>query len=158
MPFYLPSSPTNQNIKKMKKMPGDVILHKCTKNYFIALLLKLLYCSCMVHDRYNCHFSFWAIFCPFTPTPHPPPLTAQKIKILKKWKKPLEIPSFYICAPKIMTRWCTVPEIWCATDGWIDRWTYGKSHRVVGDPPNKKHFSLFHKSSLLDIQNKLVKM
>ena len=35
----------------------------------------------MVCDRCNCYFSFLVIFCPFTP------LTAQKIKILKKWKK-----------------------------------------------------------------------
>ena len=41
----------------------------------------MLYCSWdMVRDRCNCYFSFWTIFCPFTP------LTAQKIKIMKKWK------------------------------------------------------------------------
>ena len=74
----------------------------------------MLYCSWdMVRDRCNCYFSFWAIFCPFTP------LTAQKIKILKKWKKCLEISSFYISVPKIMIRWCTVPEIWCMTDIWL---------------------------------------
>ena len=44
---------------------------------------------------------------PFTP------LTAQKFKTLKKWKKHLEISSFYISVPKIMIRWCTVPEVWC---------------------------------------------
>ena len=56
-------------------------------------------------DRCNCYFSFWAIFCPFTP------LTAQKIKILKKWKKHLEISSFIMSVPKIMIRGCTVPEM-----------------------------------------------
>ena len=35
----------------------------------------------MTHDRCKCYFSFWAIFCPFTP------LTVQKIKILKKIEK-----------------------------------------------------------------------
>ena len=50
-------------------------------------------------------FSFWAIFCPFTP------LTAQK-KILKNEKKHLEIPSFYTSAPKIMVIWYPVPDIW----------------------------------------------
>ena len=91
----------------MKKIPGDIIiLHKCTKNYD-----QMMYSSWdMVCDRCN-YFSFWAIFCPFTP------LTAQKIKILKKWKKHLEISSFYICVPKIMIRWCTIPEIWCVTEG-----------------------------------------
>ena len=107
LPFYPPNNPKNQNFEKMKKMSGDIIiLHTCTKNYD-----QMMYGSWdMVHDRCNCYFSFWAIFCPFTP------LTAQKIKILKKWKKCLEISSFYIRVPKIMIRWCTVPEIWCVTD------------------------------------------
>ena len=64
----------------------------------------------MVGDRCNYYFSFWAIFGTFTT------LTAQKIKILKKWKKTLKILSFYIRVPKSMIRWCTVPEIWGVTD------------------------------------------
>ena len=118
LPFYPPNNPKNQNFEKMKKRPGDIIiLHKCTKNHD-----HMLYCSWnMVCDRCNCHFSFWAIFCPFIP------LTAQKIKILKTWKKLLEISSFYICAPKITIRWCTVPEIWCATDRRMD----GRTEKVT---------------------------
>ena len=54
--------------------------------------------------------SHFGLFLPF----YPP--TTQKIKILNKWKKHLEISSFYICVPKIMIRWCTVPEMWCMTD------------------------------------------
>ena len=42
---------------------------------------------------------------------------AQKIKILKIWNKYLEISSFFTCVPKIMIRLCTVPKIWCTTDG-----------------------------------------
>ena len=34
----------------------------------------------------------------------------------KKKKKRLET-SFYTRVPKIITRWCTVPEIWSATEG-----------------------------------------
>ena len=46
----------------------------------------MIYCSWdMGHDRCNCYFLYWAIFCPLTP------LTAQKIKIFKKWKKHLDI-------------------------------------------------------------------
>ena len=63
----------------------------------------------MVCDECD-YFSFWAIFCPFTS------LIARKIKILKKWNKHLQISSFYIRVPKIMIRWCMVPEIWCMTD------------------------------------------
>ena len=104
-------------------MPGDIIiLHKCTKNHD-----HMLYCSWdMAHDRCNCYFSFRAIFCPFTP------LTAQKIKMIKK-KKGLEISSLYKRVLKIMVRWCLVPEIWCAKYGRTDRWK--KWHIVVGAPP-----------------------
>ena len=40
-PFYAPNSPKNEDFKKMKKTPRDVIiLHKCTKNHD-----HMLYCS-----------------------------------------------------------------------------------------------------------------
>ena len=55
------NSPKNQNFKKMKKMPGDII--------------------------------------------------------------------FYACVPKIKIRWCTVPEIWCSTDEWTDRWMDRRTDR-----------------------------
>ena len=60
-------------------------------------------------DRF--FLSSWGIFCPFTP------LTAQKKKILKKWKSCLEI-SFYTSEPKKswMIIGYTVPEIRCVTD------------------------------------------
>ena len=48
---------------KMKKSHGDIILQKCTKNHDY----KLYRSSDMAHDRCNCYFSFWTIFCPFTP-------------------------------------------------------------------------------------------
>ena len=49
-------------------------------------------------------------FFPFTP------LTTWKIKILKDWKKPLEISSFYTRVSKIMIICYTVPDIWRMTD------------------------------------------
>ena len=79
LPFYPSNSPKNENFKKMKKMPGDIIiLHTCTKSYDYRL-----YCSWdMVHGTCNFYFWSWAIFCPFT-TPSSPPspaITVQKIK------------------------------------------------------------------------------
>ena len=44
------------------------------------------------------------------------PLTTWKIKILKKWKKHLEILSFYTGIPWMTITWCMVPEIMCVTD------------------------------------------
>ena len=66
--FYPPNSPKNENFKKMKKTPGDIIiLYKCTKNHD-----HMLYCSWdKMCDRCNCYFSFWAIFCPSTPLTSP---------------------------------------------------------------------------------------
>ena len=64
LPFYPSNIPKNENIKKMKETPGDIIiLHNCTKNHD-----HRLYCSWdMVRGRCHSYFSFWAIFCPFTP-------------------------------------------------------------------------------------------
>ena len=60
--------------------------------------------------------------------PCPPPTKKnpnlpKKLKFQRYEKKHLKISSFYICVPKIMIVWCTVPEKWCATD----RRTDGKS-------------------------------
>ena len=30
-----------------------------------------------------------------------------------------------------MIRWCTVPEIWCATDGWTDRQAEEQMEKVT---------------------------
>ena len=100
--FYLPNSPKNQNLKKKKKTPGDIIiLQECTKNHD-----QMLYCSWdMVRDGCN-YFSFWTIFCTFTP------ITVQKIKMKKKkWKKTLIILHKCIKNHDHMQY-----EIWCITD------------------------------------------
>ena len=137
LPFYHSNSLKNQNLKKKKKRPGDIILHKCTKNYD-----HMLYSSWdMARDLCNSYFSFWPFFfCP---------LTAQKTKISKKWKKSLEIDIIILHVPKIMIRWCTVPEIWCATDGGqTDK--QKKWHIEAGAPPknckNKETYFLESKS------------
>ena len=94
-PFYPPNRSKNYNFEKMKKTPGEVIvLHTCKKNYD-----KMMYGSWdMVCNRCNC-ISFRAIFYPVIP------LTAEKIIILRKRRKPLEISSFYIRVTKIITLW-----------------------------------------------------
>ena len=116
-PFTPPNSLKNKNLTKMKKLPGDIIiLHKCTEDCD-----QIMYGSWdMVHDRYNCYFSFWAIFCPFTP------LTAQKIKILKKWKNSWRCHHFTYVYQKL---WSDDAQFlryaaW-QTDGWMEKVTYG---------------------------------
>ena len=34
------------------------------------------------------------------------------VKIFKKWKKHLDVSSFYTCVSKIIIMWCMLPEIW----------------------------------------------
>ena len=89
-----------QNFKKMQKIAGDIILHMC-KPYRYGSWDRVTQTG---------FFVLLGHFCPFTP------LTNQKIKILKKLKKHLEMSSFYTCVPKIMIIWYMLPEIWSATD------------------------------------------
>ena len=74
--FFTLLQPKNQNFKKLKKMPWDIIiLHKCTKNHN-----HILYCSWKVaRDGCNFYFSFWAIFCPSS---SPPPQQPKKLNLL----------------------------------------------------------------------------
>ena len=60
-------------------------------------------------DRQN-FLLFWVILCTFNP-PH-----NLENQILKKWKKHLEISSFYTHVLKITIIWCMLPDIWSATD------------------------------------------
>ena len=79
LPFYPPNRLKTESLKKLKKKtPVDIIiLHNCIKNHD-----HTIYCLWnKARDECNCYFSFWTIFCTFTP------LTAQKIKISEKWKK-----------------------------------------------------------------------
>ena len=55
-------------------------------------------------------------------------------------KKMPEDSSFYTCVPKTVIRWCTVREMWCATDvlmtdgqtdGQMDGQTDGRTEKVT---------------------------
>ena len=87
-------------------MHGHIILHKCTKNQ--DHMLHTVPEICHVMDVIVI-FQFRLVFVLF-------PLTAQKMKISKKWKKHPEMSSFYTSVPKIMIICNTVPEIWHITD------------------------------------------
>ena len=69
----------NQNFEKMKNKTLKILsFYKCVS--------KMTVIWCMVPEIWNAtdriFLSIWIVFCPFTP------LTTQKIKILKKMKKP----------------------------------------------------------------------
>ena len=119
----------------MKQNPGDIIIsHKCPEN-----CNHMLYCSWdMTCDRCNCYFSFWAIFCPFTP------LTAQKNKIKKKGKDTCRYHNFTYVYLKLWSynvQFLRYGAQW--TDGWTDR--RKKWHVEVGAPPKNKTANIYSK-------------
>ena len=75
-PFYPLTTQKIKILKNWKKPPGDIIiLHKCSKNHD-----HMLSCSLdMTRNGFYFYFSFWAIFCPFTP------LTTGRTNGPKKW-------------------------------------------------------------------------
>ena len=104
----------------MKKTPGDIIiLQKCTKNHIICYTVPEIRCVTDVILTFTLGY-----FLPFYRLNDP------KNQNLKKMTKSLEISSFYTCVPKIMITWCTVPEIWCTTNGQTDGRMDGKKRHI----------------------------
>ena len=117
LPFYPLTCPKNQNFKKMKKTPGDIIIsHKCKKNHD-----HMLYFSWdMAHD--NAIIFHFELFLPFYA------LTAQKIKISENEKNTCTIilQMYSINYDYMMySSWDMVHNRW--TDGWTDGRTDGRT-------------------------------
>ena len=101
----------------MKKTPGNInILHMCT-----IIDNHMIYGSWDM-DRGRQNFLSFGPFYALSP-----PKTLKNQNFEKMEKKCLEISSFYTCVPEIMITWRTVPEIWCAMDGWTDKQTNGRT-------------------------------
>ena len=103
LPFYPPNNPENQNFEKMKKMPGDIILHMCTihENH-------MMYGSWdMEHNRQN--FVSLDHFWPFY---H---LKQTRKPRFEKTKKCMEMQSI----SKIVIICYTVPGIWHVMDVFV---------------------------------------
>ena len=98
-PFYLIDNPENQNFEKIKKK-NTRRYHNFTQVYHKWQSYNVWF---LRYEAWQTEFflSFWAIFCPFTP------LTTQKIKILKKWKKAYRYHHF----TQVHQKSYTVPEI-----------------------------------------------
>ena len=109
-PFFCPFTPLTTNkikiLKKNEKPWKYYDLYKSTKN-----AIHMMYGSWdKKHNREN-FLPFLGQFLPFYLTNNP---KNQNFK--KKWKKSLEISSFYTSAPKIMIICYTVAEIQCVMD------------------------------------------
>ena len=91
----------------------------------------------IVRDRCYCHFSIWAIFCAFTPSPPSPHLLkAKKINIFEKMKKaPGDIIIWQMCTRNYGQMMYGSWDMLC--DRWTDRQTnvWKKWNIEVGSPP-----------------------
>ena len=104
-----PKNPKNQNFEKIKKIArAIIILHKCSyqkpQSYEAVQFL-----------RYGVRQTEFFLILGHFLTLYP--LTTRKIKILKQWKKHLEMSSLYTCVPKI-TIICPRPVKSPAFGGW----------------------------------------
>ena len=123
---FTPLTAPKMKISKNEKTPGDIILHKCTKIMIICYTVPEIW-----HMTHVIIFHFGLFFVPFYSPNSPKNENFKKLKT----KKSLEMSPFYMCLPKFMIRWCTVPEIQCAMDRWTNR--RKKWHIEVGAPPKK---------------------
>ena len=82
LPFCPLTAPKMKISKKMKKKHLEIssFYRSIPKIMIISYNVPEILHDAMTHDGCNYYFSFWAIFCPFTP------LTAGKMKIFKKSK------------------------------------------------------------------------
>ena len=104
LPFYFPNNLENQNFE-VKRVSGDVIiLHKWTidDNH-------MMYGSWDEVQQTEC-FVILGHFLPFYFHNNP------ENQNFEKWKKHLEMSSFYTFVSQAKIIWCIVPEIWSATD------------------------------------------
>ena len=104
MTFHPTGNPKPQklNFEKLKKIPEDIIiLHMCTINDNL-----MIYGSRVRRTEFSVILDHFLLLYP---------ITTPKIKMMKKWKKSLEILPFYTCVSK-MKIICIVPVIWSVTD------------------------------------------
>ena len=109
---FTPNKLENQNFEKMKTTSGDIVILQ-TNTIKDSHKWKL-------YDVWFLRYWAWQTefflildnFLPF----YSPSLTTQRIKILKKWKKQLEISSFYTSLLYMTIIWYMVPGIWGTTD------------------------------------------
>ena len=108
-----PNNPENQNFVKIK---NTWRYHHFTKVYLKWQSYNIWFQWYEVQQDFFCHFGPY--FCPFTP------LTNQKIKMLKKWrKKHLEISSFYTNVTKILIiLYCSWDMVHDASNSYFSFW------------------------------------
>ena len=113
--FYHTNNPKSQNFEKIKKMPGIIILCKCTKNHD-----HMLYWFWdMACEGCNFYFSFFGCFLPFYPS--------------RTRDRPRDIIILHMCTKNYDQMMYGSCNIVC--DGRTERWTEKVTYR--GGCPTK---------------------
>ena len=127
-------------MKIKKKTPRYIIILHTSLTKIMIISYTVLEIWHVTHVIFIFHFLlFFALL---------PPNDPKNQNFKKMREKYLKILPFYTCVPKIMIKWCTIPEIWFATNGWTDRWRdvltdgqtdgWKKWHIEVGVPPKSQ--------------------
>ena len=119
LPFYPPMDPEIEILEKIKKIKKKKKKKRLEMLPFYTCVSEMTIKWCVVPEILSTTNIFFCHFQPFFAFLHPNypiTLTAWEMKILQKWKKHLEMSSYYTSLLKIMIIWYTVPEIWHVTD------------------------------------------
>ena len=108
LPSYLPEQSVKskfwKNEKKACRYNFTHVYHKLSITFIWCMVPEIWSAT----DRTFCNVgSFFVLW----PNQQP-----KNLKLKKKWKKCLEISSFYTSAPKIMIIYYTIPEVWHVID------------------------------------------
>ena len=114
--FYPINRLKNQTFLKVKKKHLEISSSYISVPTIMIICYTVPEIWCMM-DVIIFHFRLF-----FALLPHYLP---KKPIFFQKCQKQLEIPSFYTHVPKLMIRWCMVPEIWCTTDRKSDMYRCG---------------------------------
>ena len=110
-PFTTLTAPKHENLKKKKRKKNALKYNNFTQVYQKSWSYAILFLRYMVRDGFNCYFSFWTIFCPFTA------LTARKIKVWIKKKRPGGITNSHKCTKNHDHMLYCSRDLWCMMDG-----------------------------------------
>ena len=125
--FFCPFIPlTAQKMKIWKKWKRKKKKRLTITSFYTHIPKIMIICYtvpeiwCMTNVIVIFHFG---LFFALLPPPRPPLVTAQKIKISKKWKKCLEISSFYTRVLKIMIKRCSFLQYGAPRNGQMEKVT-----------------------------------
>ena len=114
--LFLPFQPPSLTVPKIKFQKNEKKGLEIS-SFYTSVPKNMIICFTVPEIWHVIHVIVFHFGLPFALFP---PNSPKNQNFKKMGKKKPGVSSFYICVPKIMIRWCTVSEIWCAKDGRTD--------------------------------------